>query len=405
VRAFLRGATNLYLPVTTSVISIPPYTDELNVLLQERLGEIKRAWEMAILYSASQGFPDPKPEPFARLHLKQMRQEGFDVDGEFSDTDCVARIADLIGTHSPSQPRSTEQGRPFVECDALRRGNVDPRGEFDAHPINVPAHWRQFIDTIVQVKRLRVVTALRGFCRIARGGPETENLVQGNYAALSTMPKKWLPAIELRGEGIFIELNLANVRKWEDEECVQVRWAHLLRTFNQVANGEGWIGAQCPSPRFVLVHTFAHLLIRQLTLECGYSSASLQERLYVASEKQAVKHGSEGTGEMAGCLIFTSTTDSDGSYGGLVRMGQPTRLGPVLRNALCTAAWCSSDPVCATTPGQGYKGLNLAACHACSLVPETTCTASNTYLDRMLVVPTQGVASSYAFFPQGAAHL
>jgi uncharacterized protein DUF1998 len=132
--------------------------------------------------------------------------------------------------------------------------------------------------------------------------------------------------------------------------------------------------------RYLLVHTFAHILINQLVFECGYSAASLRERLYVSADPAA---------PMAGLLVYTAAGDSEGTLGGLVRLGQPERLGPVVRRALSRASWCSADPVCSEhLGGQGSKLANLAACHACVLLPETSCETINQGLDRALVVGT-----------------
>ncbi len=134
------------------------------------------------------------------------------------------------------------------------------------------------------------------------------------------------------------------------------------------------------NPRFVLLHTLAHLLMNRLTFECGSSSASLRERLYVSNHPSA---------PMAGLLIYTANGDSEGTVGGLVRMGKPGRLEPVIRRALEQADWCSADPVCremGARSGQVLDSCNLAACHGCALVPETSCEEFNRFLDRTLVI-------------------
>lgn len=397
LKVFLRGATNLHLPVTTSVISIPPHTSELAELLDDHVEDLREAWELKCEEAAENSEPRPDARKFADFRLKKLRDAGFDRDRAFRDEDCaVGIVARITGTQVVcGQARTTPAGRRYAECHAIRQGEENPRGNFDARPASIPSGWSSHIERVVKVHRLREVTALQGFRRITRDNPDVESAA-GKCAPLSRNPEKWLPAIELRGEGLFLELNLAKVRAWEGSAEVETRMAPLLSNFRKLATEEGWETVTPPSPRLVLVHTFAHLLIRQLTLECGYSSASLRERLYVATPDQVVPGGPEG--EMAGCLIYTSTTDSDGSLGGLVRMGDPDRLAPVLREALRLATWCSSDPVCATIPGQGYKGLNRAACHACSLVPETSCERSNRYLDRALVIPPRGLSAITAFF-------
>ena len=132
--------------------------------------------------------------------------------------------------------------------------------------------------------------------------------------------------------------------------------------------------------RYLLVHTLAHILINQLVFECGYSTAALKERLYVSSDVQA---------PMAGMLIFTASGDSEGSLGGLVRLGRPALFEPMVRRAISRASWCSADPVCSENlGGAGSRLINKAACHACVLLPETACETINNGLDRSVVVGT-----------------
>jgi hypothetical protein len=159
---------------------------------------------------------------------------------------------------------------------------------------------------------------------------------------------------------------------------VAARAALLQQRFDQAAASRGLESRTLPA-RVPLLHTLAHLLINQLTFECGYGSASLRERLYV----------SDGPRPMAGILIYTAAGDSEGTMGGLVRMGKPKHFERVVAHAVEDAAWCSADPVCmeiGSTSGQGPDSCNLAACHNCALVPETACEQFNRFLDRGLVV-------------------
>ena len=140
------------------------------------------------------------------------------------------------------------------------------------------------------------------------------------------------------------------------------------------------IGCENFSARYVLLHTLSHLLIRQLSLECGYSGASIKERIY------STWPGSSEV--MAGILLYTSSSDSDGSLGGLVRQGHPNEFEKIFRNMLQDAFWCSSDPICIQSKAQGYDSLNFAACHACTLLPETSCEMRNCLLDRASISGT-----------------
>jgi hypothetical protein len=174
---------------------------------------------------------------------------------------------------------------------------------------------------------------------------------------------------------------------------VQARAQKITDHYGQIASQRG-LQARALGPRFVMLHTLGHLLINELIFACGYSSASLRERLYVSTAQGR---------EMAGLLIYTAAGDSEGTMGGLVRMARPDPLRSVFASAISNARWCSTDPVCmdAGEKGQGPDSCNLAACHGCGLLPETSCEEFNRFLDRGLVIgtftePGLGYFSSFA---------
>ncbi len=161
-------------------------------------------------------------------------------------------------------------------------------------------------------------------------------------------------------------------------EIVRVRHGHLLRANLDRSFQKDRLGSVTGpelSPHFVLLHTLAHLLIRQLSFESGYTTASLRERIYARPEQ-----------DQYGVLVYTAAGDAEGTLGGLVRQGEPPRLAETLLRMTESAAWCSADPLCAEHTGQGFGNLNRAACHACALLPETSCEAGNSLLDRALVI-------------------
>ena len=131
------------------------------------------------------------------------------------------------------------------------------------------------------------------------------------------------------------------------------------------------------SPELVFLHTLAHLLIKRLSFDAGYGASSIRERIYSAPEGHPHR--------MAGILLYTAAGDADGTLGGLVELGRPGRLDRTLAGALEDARWCASDPICVESTGQGPESLNLAACHACGLLPETSCEFRNRILDRAAV--------------------
>jgi hypothetical protein len=185
--------------------------------------------------------------------------------------------------------------------------------------------------------------------------------------------RPWYPAVEVFGEGLFLSLDEAWVADWERRLQAHPAELDRISVLERTRRDENFWFLPTVTPRMIALHTLSHALMRQLVFESGYSSSALRERIY------------SGPG-MAGILVYTADGDSEGSLGGLVRQGQPNRLGDTIRLSLDKVVWCSADPVCSETAGQGLGGFNRAACHACSLVPETSCTTSNTLLDRGLLL-------------------
>jgi hypothetical protein len=248
-------------------------------------------------------------------------------------------------------------------------------------PDGVPESLAGVFSGIVQAERLREVRALIGFTRLDAPDPLDPNLV--TRAPLARDRPTWVPASEVRGEGIFLRVDEALVTDWEhcvaDSDVVLRhreafgrfrinRYSDRLQTeFDQYY---GWPGA-----RFIALHTLSHLLIRTIALECGYSSASLSERIYCGPDR-------------AGILIYTAVPDAEGTLGGLVSLAEREPLTRIMRHAIADAARCSSDPLCAERlPNAPADFLHGAACHACLFVSETTCERGNRFLDRRFIVP------------------
>ncbi|GAA3424600.1 DUF1998 domain-containing protein [Streptosporangium nondiastaticum] len=228
------------------------------------------------------------------------------------------------------------------------------------------------IARVIVADRIREVRAFRGFSRLS---PE-----QKFVPVDLTRKRRWLPAVEVFGEGVFLTLDENLLTTWESQDAVRLRTARLAHALDTSFQKDRLTAFTGPDllPRLPLLHTLGHLLIRQLSFESGYSAASLRERVYARSSKVS--------GAQYGLLIYTASGDADGTLGGLARQGESDRLAETLLRLLEQAAWCSADPLCSEHTGQGFAGLNLAACHACALVPETSCEAGNVLLDRMLVV-------------------
>ncbi|TCL80083.1 MULTISPECIES: DUF1998 domain-containing protein [unclassified Rathayibacter] len=244
---------------------------------------------------------------------------------------------------------------------------------------------------------LREVRAFSGFRRVT---PGTESdFVRADGRGFHETPRPtWLPAIEIRGEGIFLSFDESALSSWESDPRVADRVAGLGE---KAARSFMWSRLQrrtgpSISARYVMLHTLAHLLIRRLSFESGYGASSLRERIFARTT-------AAGEVVFGGLLIYTAAGDAEGTLGGLVRQGEPGRLTPALLGALDDAAWCSADPLCSEQHTVSLDGLNLASCHACTLVSETSCENGNFLLDRTLVVGSDDVPGFFAPVLEAAA--
>jgi len=265
----------------------------------------------------------------------------------------------FMGVETTDDPKAT-----FV----AERADLAPvlDGVGDGHPFRALVAC---IDRVVLARRIREVRALQGF---ERHEPGSTMLRPDLDRALG-----WLPGIEVFGEGVFVSLRQQAISAWE--AAFSGALASRIGAMQDRRRRSNLAFLPACTPRFVVLHTLAHMLMRQLSFECGYASSSLRERIF-ASEDSGDLPG------MAGVLIYTAEGDSEGSLGGLVREGEPDRLFPTLLTAIQNARWCSADPICRELSAQGLQGLNRAACHACTLVSETSCICANVLLDRALLV-------------------
>ncbi len=247
--------------------------------------------------------------------------------------------------------------------------------DFLAVPTPPPERYRPLIGHVVQVERLREVQASLGFTRIE--APTQESFPK-SFSPLSGRAVGWVPAIERRGEGIFLQLNETLVSDWCDKVNHHQDIEALRGAFTRWnTNRQQGTQPNFPVARVLLVHTLSHLLIRQVALECGYSSASIRERLYVGTPDRPT----------AGLLLSTAASDNEGTLGGLVALGEGHFLSRLLDQALEDATTCSSDPLCAERrPEAPNDQLHAAACHACLFVAETSCEKGNRWLHRGVLV-------------------
>jgi len=371
-----RGASNAYFAKVVSSILIPPFS----ALMQQFLDR-PDIWREIM----SVRVDGKLHEPFIRQKAENLGQ-----DPELFLEAVKERLKEEEGgTNQDEEDLVTEEKYRLAEYKAYlgTRPPEQERHDFDTKALTItdyPTWFQEFFEAVVLVKKLRETRVLTGFTRVVP--PES---LDGTPAALSILPKRWLPASEVRGEGIFFTFRKERLVSWSSEDKVVNRFLSLKKRLNDMRSQRGLEPREI-NPNLVLIHSFAHLLIRQMAFECGYDSSSLRERLYVSSGDNT---------EMHGLLIYTASGDAEGTLGGLVRQGEPGRLDNTLKAALENASICSSDPLCIESQGQGTSSMNLAACHACGLLPETSCEEGNLLLDRGLVIGTPD-DQEIGYFPE-----
>lgn len=369
-RLLVRNASNAYFPQLLSAISIPPRGQALDEFVGANLDALKDCIE-------------------SPTTLKTLRKVQPYVDGlrGFDDAFVLAAIQRVLGAGT------TGVGIREAEFDALsdakeELGADTPHGVFFARALPEATWrkpWMRGVRRVVLVHRLREVVALVGFTRFEASTPDLQGEldlgVDRAAIARDLSEQKWVPAIENRGEGVFLEFDPATIHAWCKSPRVVDRTKTLQTGFHAWSEDHHGVKADFLGVPYVLLHSIAHLLLTSLSLECGYPSTSLRERIYALPD-------SDGRSGRYGILIFTGSSDAEGTLGGLVEAGRA--IDRHLRKALDLATLCSNDPVCAShdPSSHGHSPLLGAACHGCMLIAETSCERQNDFLDRALVVPT-----------------
>lgn len=370
-RAILLGATNGWFPLTLSVLAIPQTGSPLAQLVAD-------GWTF---------FEDVENAVEAAAVVKTLKKSAQLPGIEAFDGDRVWAAIEAHRKGSSDDQKFDLKGPEWEVLTAPTPPTDYPF--FMSKEVGVPTGFEPYITRVLLLERLREVNALLGFTRVE--SPTESGDDRAPRAPIGGGAPTWVPATQVHGEGIFLQFDGTALITWAGKEAVNrletmLRGGHRgWRMKRQMDPDKGF-----PGIRYIVLHTLAHLLIRELALECGYNAASIRERVYAEVE---------GGKNQAGILIYTAAADSDGTLGGLVELGRPDNLGRLLRQSLDRARVCASDPLCAEHDPTKDQSLHAAACHACSFVSETSCELGNRYLDRALVVATLEVADA-AFFQE-----
>jgi hypothetical protein len=369
----LQGASNSWFGITLTALAIPQASGKLTQLVDDNwttLEKVQSEQNIELLLSISQ--------------LRDLSEYNA---AEIWQAVQAKKTATPDESDEPSDLK-TPEWEVFIDPDSAEKGR-----DFQLRIAPPPKRYAKYFEKIVLAERLREVRALVCFTRIESPSDYDNSAAfpANQRAGLSRTQPTWVPTSEIRGEGLFFHFKQDVIQKWVKKHKALdgvFREAHQRWRIARKLNPPHEF---YPGIRFVLLHSFAHALIRQLSVECGYTTASLRERIYS-------RNPSENEPEMAGVLIYTAAPDSEGTLGGLVSLGKPETLERHLDQALDNMRLCASDPLCAEHhPYRDGNTLHAASCHACLFAPETSCERGNKYLDRAVLVSTVE-RSDLAFF-------
>jgi hypothetical protein len=378
VRVLQRNANNLRYDFSTEVITIPPYSN-----FDYWGADTERVRAHTMFQTTVQAITNKT--------LFEMLAEQISDELSISE-DIVIKTAEAE-INRPKIKAKTDKTLVEEEYEALTGGDVTPkpRDEFIKRTVDVTAEISTLpaetpnkelllkvascVKKVVIVDRLKAVRALQGFSRITRNPDKRVPVDLGKHL-------NWAPAVSVFGEGIFLEFDNDSLTAWVKKNDKIRNRAAIVASRAQSGGFTGFFNEPgfVATSKFLFLHTLAHLLILRMQFFSGYSAASIRERIYCDFP------GSKSAFPMSAILLFTAAGDLEGSMGGVARLGKPTSITRLLIEATSDSVFCSNDPVCGESTAQGLDGLNLAACHSCAMVPETSCGFRNQFLDRAHVV-------------------
>ena len=381
-KPILLGASNSWFPIALSALSIPRATDKLGKLVEEQWAELK----------------DTEDMDEVRLLRKKLQkfQSLIPLFSEFGDEEIWIAIEAKRNGWQKGDGETPAEDLKLPEWEVFTNSHIAAENvDFKLKCVASPKGFEAFFEDTVLVERIREVRTLLGFTRIESNADfaEATLIEDGRLTRLCRDSPRWLPASEVRGEGIFLRIREEVLLAWQDRAEVQQLQHEFLdshKAWRKLRKLEP-VDEGFPGIRLVLLHSLAHALMRQIVLDCGYTASSIRERLYS-------RNPGEDGGPMAGILLYTAAPDSEGTLGGLVEMGDPLTMGRHIQQALESMRLCASDPLCSEhRPDTLGRGIHGACCHACQFASETSCERGNRYLDRSVLVDTFS-ARGTAFF-------
>jgi hypothetical protein len=379
-RLLVRSASNAYFSQVLSVISLPEsdqaLRDAVSRVYEDYLREIDKKENIA----------------FCRQMMHKVRE----ALAKYSDEEVWQEVQRRQqGGEPPKKTIKQAEIETLLSADTV--GKDEPDSDFYAYvrPLeSLPSPLAGKLDKVILVPRLREVIAQVGFTRfepalpdIQGELPDEEELEMSVRRAPLDFEPKWVPAIEQRGEGIFLSFSESAINEWIEQSAVKERGKLLRKGFKAWCKRRNLAEdkAEFPGLPYIMLHSLSHLLITTVSLKCGYSASAIKERIYA---------GEGGYG----ILLYTGSSGSEGTLGGLIEVGKEIEYD--LIQALEEGRLCSNDPLCAQHEPDNHQEerfLHGSACHGCLLIAETSCERRNEFLDRALVTETV-MGQKTAFF-------
>ena len=362
LRTLQRGSANVWFAVTRSAISIPSVSSIADTFIETRMRDAN---------------PDATPEAIAGVLLPPT---GCTTEDLIHSIERWRNPAVTAADISDRELRTEEYTALVRGC-----GSVDDQAQFLCQEVDIAgSDLPKLVAQVSRVSRLREVRALTGFTRIEPPLSDKKDVVA---PLTEKVEPTWLPAVEVLGEGVFVRLDETLLERWCTTDFARSRPRELIRSMTlRAQQGQSSMMDEATiSARTLALHSLAHVLLDEMSLTSGYPSSSLRERVYDEPEQ-------------AGSLIYTATADSAGSLGGLAALSDKHRFAKTLFNGIERARWCTTDPVCIESTTSGVDGMNHAACHACLLLPETSCERFNLTLDRATLVGIPGTHDNGGLF-------
>ena len=355
-------STSMYYPVTISALHIPKWLHPIQLRITEKQEGIEAQLGIADPHTVAEKSPlfEKERETYSVNEIEKHIKKRFEPEHDLSKDSTEIQVRkeeykDLILNEFESE---------FLE---IAKTKVDKELE-------------GYVNILKQIKRLTEIRVIRAFTRDVPADPYfSKGESNTKYCKISNNSTNWYPAVENRGEGFLFTLDEERLRKWEDNPDVISRCRTMINAFERFFPSIDYEDPRRP-PRYALLHTLAHVLIRGVAELSGYNEASIRERIYSGKQHN-------------GILLYTSTPSSDGSLGGLVRQGNTENFTNLIKSSVQNSMYCSRDPFCAEDNPEDmaraeiplYARSNASACYGCVLLPETSCENVNRLLDRRLL--------------------